>query len=424
MTVKRPPLAYDPASPPEGVRLNFADVAAKLRITVTDMAKAAGIGRASIARLINNEWPTRTDQAELREQLTALFVQHGAGADEVATLFHARIGSQARKAFDKVALPEPPRVGRRTRAKTINPEVEEEETMLFAKQTMTRSARQAFGLFRNPFDTELAPDDEIFINADVAYVREACLQAAMNGSFVAVVGESGSGKTTTVKCLEDLLLRDRKPVVVIRPSILAMGDRKPIRAGDVLDAIVSTLDPSVSIKGRMQGRTDQARMLLKSGVEVGNLHLLLIEEAHAMDDNALRLLKRLHEMRLGRRPLLGILLVGQPELKAKLDPQRPSIREVAQRCEIVELLPLDGDVKAYLTHLAKTAGVELGKLIDDGGVEELRLKLTKHWPGSSGRRSATSFQYPLAVNNFMTAAINMAAELGVPIVNRDVVRAV
>jgi type II secretory pathway predicted ATPase ExeA len=192
----------------------------------------------------------------------------------------------------------------------------------------------------------------------------------------------------------------------------------------VLDAIIRTLDPSATIKQRMDGRTTQARKLMEAGVEVGKLHLLLIEEAHSMDDNALRLLKRLHEMRLGRRPLLGILLVGQTELKDNLDPKYPAVREVAQRCEIVELLPLDNDVKPYLAHLAKSAGADLAKLIDDSGIEELRRQLMRDQTGRNGRRSATSLQYPLAVNNMMTAALNMAAELGVPIVNRDVVKAV
>jgi type II secretory pathway predicted ATPase ExeA len=39
------------------------------------------------------------------------------------------------------------------------------------------------------------------------------------------------------------------------------------------------------------------------------------------------------------------------------------------------------------------------------------------------RNSAVSLVYPLAVNNLVTAALNMAAELGEPLVTADVVRA-
>jgi type II secretory pathway predicted ATPase ExeA len=417
MTVRRPALRYDPADPPKGVRLNLADVAARLRVTVSHMCKATGLGRASIARLCTNEWPARVDQAELRAGLHDLLANAGASNDELATLFHARIGSQTRAAFDKAAKPE-----------SDQPPEQEEESMLLPKQTLSRQARQAFGVFRNPFDSDLQPDDEIFMNSEFAYVREACLQAALNSSFVALVGESGSGKSTTVEGLEDTIVRDRKPVIVIRPSVLGMEDRmyagKPVKAGDILQAIITTLDARATPKQTVEARSTQAVQLLRGSVEAGNQHLLLIEEAHSMSDFTLKHLKRLHEMKLGRRPLLGILLVGQPELKAKLDPRRAALREVTQRCEIVELLPLDNDLKAYLQHRAKTVGADLAKLIDDTGIEEVRRRLTVERPGSGGQRRATSLLYPLAVNNMVTAALNMAAELGAPIVNRDVVRAV
>jgi type II secretory pathway predicted ATPase ExeA len=420
MTVRRPVLKYDPTDPPKGVRLNLADVAARLRVTVSDMCKATGLGRASIARLFTNEWPARVDRAELRAGLHDLLANAGASDDELATLFHARIGSQTRAAFDKAAKPD------RDQPPEQNPE--EEESMLLPKQTLSRQARTAFGVFRNPFDSDLQPDDEIFMNSEFAYVREACLQAALNSSFVALVGESGSGKSTTVEGLEDTIVRDRKPVIVIRPSVLGMEDRmyagKPVKAGDILQAIITTLDARATPKQTVEARSTQAVQLLRGSVEAGNQHLLLIEEAHSMSDFTLKHLKRLHEMKLGRRPLLGILLVGQPELKAKLDPRRAALREVTQRCEIVELLPLDNDLKAYLQHRAKTVGADLAKLIDDTGIEEVRRRLTVERPGSGGQRRATSLLYPLAVNNMVTAALNMAAELGAPIVNRDVVRAV
>jgi type II secretory pathway predicted ATPase ExeA len=422
MTVRAGPLAFDPASPPVGVRLNFPDVAARLRVTVTDMCRATNLGRASVARLFNNEWPVRNDAGFVRSALTALLAERGAETAELATLFHARVSAQARRAAAKAVAPA-------ARAEEDAPEPpKEDESMLLAKQTLSRQARQAFGLFRNPFDSHLQPDDEIYVNSEFAFVREACLQAALNSSFVALVGESGSGKSTTVESLEDAIQRDRKNVIVIRPSVLGMEDRmyagKPVKAGDILQAIVTTLDTRASPKQTVEARSTQAVQLLRGSVEAGNQHLLLIEEAHSMSDFTLKHLKRLHEMKLGRRPLLGILLVGQPELKAKLDPRRAALREVTQRCEMVELLPLDNDLKAYLAHRAKVVGASLDKMIDDAGIEELRRRLTVEKPGAGGQRRVASLLYPLAVNNMMTAAMNMAAELGAPIVNRDVVRAV
>ena len=421
MTVTTITPNFDPVNPPEGARLHLGDVAARVGITITDMAEAGGISRTAVARLTSNQWPVKTDRAVLSAQLRSLFESHGTTAADLASLFHAR--------FDG---------GRRSRRATVEPTVlsrqrkssptEEIEQMLLPKQTLGPAARRAFQLFTNPFDGDVMTDDDMFVNAEIAYVREACLQAAINSRFVALVSESGGGKTTIATDLEARILRDRKPVIVVRPSVLGMEDSNTagqrLKSADILAAIVTTLDPLATPKQTLEARSKQARDKLTTSVEAGFQHLLLIEEAHSMPDATLKHLKRLHELKLGRRPLLGILLVAQPELKLKLSPSRAHLREVTQRCEMVELLPLDADLKPYLEHRAKAAGTELAKLIDDSGVEELRRRLTIERPGPNGQRRATSLLYPLAVNNMLTAALNMAAELGAPLVNRDVVRAV
>ena len=300
--------------------------------------------------------------------------------------------------------------------------------MLMPKQTLTPAARKAFNLFTNPFDGEVVDDSQMFCNGEIAYVREACMQAAVGGRFVAVVSESGGGKTTMLGDLESRLVRDHKPVIVIKPWVLGMEDNdtrgKTLKSADILAAVVTTLDPLATVPQTLQARSNKARDLLAKSAEAGYSHLLVIEEAHSLPEATLKHLKRLHEMRLGRKPLLGILLLGQTELALKLDPRRASLREVTQRCEVVQLLPLDGDLQAYLAHRAQAAGRRLDEFMDASGVDEIRARLTITRPMPGGKTSATSLLYPLAVNNLMTAALNVAADLGVPTVNRDVVRGV
>lgn len=396
---------------PEGVRLHLVEVAANLGISITDMATHCGISRTAIARVLANHWPARSNCELLRTQLMQLFEERGVADDDLERLFVPR-AARARR-------------GKPTAASQATPEIEQ---MLLAKQTLGPAARRAFHLFSNPFDGECLEDDDMFVNAEIAYVREACMQAATNARFVAVVSESGGGKTTIASDLEARILRDRKSVIVIRPSVLGMEDSdtagRALKAADILAAVITTLDPLATPRLTLEARSKQARDKLTASSEAGFQHLLLIEEAHSMPDATLKHLKRLHELRIGRRPLLGILLIAQPELKLKLSPSRAHLREVTQRCEIVELLPLDADVKPYLEHRAKAGGADLAKLIDDSGVEELRRRLTIERAGPNGQRRATSLLYPLAVNNMMTAALNMAAEIGAPLVNRDVVRAV
>lgn len=300
--------------------------------------------------------------------------------------------------------------------------------MLLPKQTLAPAARKAFRLFVNPFDGEVCSEDQMFTSPDIAYVREACMQAAMGGRFVAVVSESGGGKTTILSDLEARIERENKPVQFIRPWVLGMEDTdikgKTLKSADILASIITTLDPLATVPQTMQARSNAAKRQLTQSAQNGTFNLVVIEEAHCLPDATLKHLKRLHEMRLSMRPLLGILLVGQTELAMRLDPRRAALREVTQRCELVHLLPLDGDLQAYLTHRAKCVDRSLSDFIDAGGVEEVRARLTIKRQGAGGKTQAVSLAYPLAVNNLITAALNAAAEIGAPIVTKDVVRAV
>lgn len=398
-------------------------------VSLTELAAAVRISRSSLYSLATHGvWPARKDAAVLAEQLRDAMRERGATAEDLEDLFervpHAPPATA--HATDEPAQP----AGRRRRRSAAatadqSTDKDEDDTMLLPKQALTPQARRHFKLFTNPFDGEVTTDEQMFVGDDIAYVREATWQCAQTGGFVAVCGESGAGKTTLQADLEARLERDPRGVIVIKPSVLGMEESdtrgKTLKSADILHAICSQLDPLNPVPQTLQARTVRARKLLSGSAQAGNLHLLVIEEAHAMPDAALKHLKRLHEMREGRRPLLGILLLAQPELKMRLAAglRSGSLREVAQRCEIVELLPLDGDLKPYLERRAAAANVRLPALIDDQAVEQLRTRLTRKLGGA-----AVSMCYPLAVNNLVTRALNQAAELGVPLVTRDVVNAV
>lgn len=406
---------FDEANPPEGVRLAIGSIAAALGVSQADMARAAALSRTALWQIVaENTWPVRTDYEAIKSALHALLMQRGATPEQLHVLFWAHV-RRARSTGQVLPPPKPA-------------DPPKETDVLLPKQTLSMAARKAFTLFTNPFDADVQSDDAMFQNAEIAFVREACWQAAVGGRFVAVVSESGGGKTTIVQDLEARIQRDRKQVIVIRPSVLGMEDSQSkghqLKSTDILAAVVTTLDPLASVPQTIEARSKKAARLLAGSMEAGFQHLLVIEEAHCLPDATLKHCKRLHELHLGRRPMLGILLVAQPELMLKLDPKRASLREVTQRCEVVQLLPLDGDLKAYLAHRAAAANRRLDEFIDDAGVEAIRARLTVERPGAGGKSRTTSLVYPLAVNNWITAALNTAAELGAPLVNRDVVRAV
>lgn len=420
MTV-RVATSIDVVNPPVGHRLELATTAAALGVSFSDMETAVGVSRSALFSIASeNRWPKTKDSQQIRTALTALMKERGATPRQLETLFHAHVRRTRIPAHQRTS----DNYGRAKEAPVDQPEAQD---MLLAKQTLSMEARKAFSLFTNPFDGEVTSSAEMFQNGEVRFVREACWQAAIGGRFVAVVGESGAGKTTLLADLKERITTDRKPAIVIEPSVLGMEDSRagmPLKSNDILTAIVLTIDPLAKVAITMERRSRQAEQALAASTTAGNNHLLLIEEAHSLPIATLKHLKRLHErMRLnGRKPMLGILLLGQPELKVKLDEKRHDVREVVQRIEMVDLRPLDGDLKAYLTFRAKSVDRELGQLIDDSGIEEIRARLTVLRPGV--RNAPVSLLYPLAVNNLVTACLNTAAELGAPIVDRDVVRAV
>lgn len=406
------------STPPEGVRINLGSVAAELGVSFSQLERATGVSRAAMFRLATeNRWPANHDAAQVREQVEALLANAGALPEQIATLWHA---------FTR--RPQNSRTDVRGKPRAPQPQAEEKDTdMLLAKQTLTAEAKKAFALFHNPFDGEVTASEEMYVNAEIRFVREACWQAATGGRFVAVVGESGAGKTTLLADLKERVATDRKPTVVIEPSVLGMEENdsrgKVLKAGDILTAIVMTLAPQASVAQTSEKRTRQAEALLAGSTTAGNSHLLLIEEAHALPVATLKHLKRLHErMRLnGRKPMIGILLLGQPELLDTLSDKKHDVREVVQRVELVQLQPLDHELKGYLAFRARQAGRELDTLMDDEAVEAIRARLTVLRQGV--RNSAVSMVYPLAVNNLVTACMNEAAANCLQLITRDVVEA-
>lgn len=402
--------------------LCLRDTLRELKISVRTCARAVQLSPALLHTIISTGcWPKRRSIPQLREQLLGVLAEAGATP------------AQLESAFERCIQP-PPAPHRRPPVRAIcidasgsvtSDQSLEDDIMLMPKQTLTPQARAHFKLFSNPFDGEVQSAAEMFITPEIRYVREACLQAAINARFVAVVGESGSGKTTILGDLEDRLLADRRPVMIIRPSVLGMADSdrkgKAIKSGDIQTAILQTIDPLAKVAQSPQQRATQVRRVLEESTQAGNQHLLVIEEAHDMPTVTLNHLKRLHEaMRLGRRPMLGILLLAHPELMTKL--RRFDTREVMQRCEVVQLQPLDGHLREYLAHRAALANRNLDDLITGDGVEALRARLTVQRGGANV--APISLVYPLAVHNMITAALNEAADVGAPIVNADVIRAV
>lgn len=373
------------------------------RIAQSALANGARLSRSVASRVVaHGQWPIRDAEAPVR--VVDFLVSRG--VDRNTAL-------QAVALQNEVA----PDVFQHAEAvPAANPiESEQEEVMLLRFESLTPQAKQQFGLARSPFVDDVRTRADVFGSHNTRYVRAALLDAAVNHGFVAIVGESGAGKSTLVSELEERLIDEGRQVIIIRPYVLAMeaDDTKgrTLKSAAIAEAIIRTLDPSVRIKSTPDARFSQLEALLKTSRAAGYSHLIVIEEAHCMPKPTLKHLKRFLELRQGLSRLLGICLVGQPELLTLLSDKAAEVREVTQRCEIIELAPLDNDLEAYLKHKLERVGAKFDDVLAADACDAIRARLIR-MPRGGKASDALSLCHPLVVNNLVTRAMNAAAGAG------------
>ncbi len=375
-----------------------------------EFAKVVGMSTAGLNQLVlKGLFPKQRDAEAI---ITKVLLEKGIAQPTITIAFDML----------KAITPQPPQI------QTKKIEVpEEEEIMLLAKQSLTQQAKKQFGLFNNPFVGDVQSHDQLFINDDINYVRQAMYQTAKHGGFIAVSGESGSGKTTLRLDLEDRIAREHLPIILIEPYIIAAEDNdikgKTLKSAHIAEAIISTISMGQDKpKQSAEAKFRQVHQLLKASAEGGNSHVILIEEAHSLPIPTLKHLKRFFELKSGFKNLLSIILIGQTELAVKLSERNPHIREVVQRCENITLSPLTmTGLEQYLQHRAQSIDKKLSDIITEDGVQAIVERLVQ-FDGSGNAKS--SLLYPLAVGNLITGAMNAAAALHIPVIDRHVVMGV
>lgn len=355
------------------------------------IARAVGVSDATLSQIVNhNCWPKRNVQT-LRL--------------DIAHFLKSR-GIESQSCFKEVTRQQP-----------------KEENMLLNKQVLLPQTKKHFNVFRHPFDElSVQSADDVFMTPTNRYVRETMYQTARFGGFLAVTGESGSGKTTLRRDLIARIQHEGTPIEAIEPYVLAMEDNdikgKTLKAASIAESIIKTLNPLETMKSSPEARFRQLHQILKDSARSGRQHVLIIEEAHSLPIPTLKHLKRFFELEDGFKKLLGIILIGQPELELKLSPRNQEVREVVQRCEVVKLTPMDAELEDFLTFKLHKAGLDIHKVINAKGIEALRHKLRVQG------KETLSLTFPLAIGNLMTAAMNLAAMNELPIIDEHIIRSV
>lgn len=203
-----------------------------------------------------------------------------------------------------------------------------------------------YGLKEKPFS---ATPDPKFLYLTPAH-REALAQLIYgvkeNKGFIVLTGEVGTGKTTLLHTLLRKL-DDNTAVAFILNSTLPFDD--------VVEYMLEDFGVSKGPSTRVERLVALNRFLIERR-RVGQNTVLILDEAQNLTPETLEQVRLLSNFETPTDKLLQILLVGQPELKSKL--QRPELRQLKQRIGLrCTIRPLTEDeVADYIRSRLRVAG--------------------------------------------------------------------
>lgn len=185
--------------------------------------------------------------------------------------------------------------------------------------------------------------------------------------FAAITGEVGIGKTTICRALVDNLTSRTRTALVLNPLLSET---------ELLETILQefgVIPQSKQLKGDVSKKVliDILNEFLLKLLSKGETSVLLIDEAQNLSLSVLEQLRILSNLETEKEKLLNIVLIGQPELRQKLD--SGVLRQLNQRISIrYNLQPFSPDeTEAYVYHRLRVAGSRGGIVFTKKAIERI-----------------------------------------------------
>ena len=203
-----------------------------------------------------------------------------------------------------------------------------------------------YGFKEKPFD--LPPDpDYLYMSRShentFTHLEYAVLE---NKGFVVVTGEIGSGKTTLINYLLNRIAEDIHIGLINNTNILPSEFLKMI-------CQEFELNPKTSDKAEL---IDIFSGFLIDQFAAGQRVVLIIDEAQNLTNDTMEEIRMLSNIETEKHHLIQIILVGQPELRFKL--QQRNLKQIVQRVTVqCHLKGLETDeVSQYIEHRLEIGG--------------------------------------------------------------------
>lgn len=163
--------------------------------------------------------------------------------------------------------------------------------------------------------------------------------------FIQLTGEVGAGKTTVCRAVLEELGPRYKTALILNPCMTST---------QLLRAILAEL--GLPARRDRVGCLERLNGFLLDQVGCGNDVVLVIDEAQDLGTELLEQVRLLSNLETDRDKLLQIVLIGQPELRDKLNDRR--LRQLRQRITVrYHLAPLSrAETEQYVYHRLRVAG--------------------------------------------------------------------
>ncbi len=168
--------------------------------------------------------------------------------------------------------------------------------------------------------------------------------------FVQLTGEVGAGKSTICRALLEQLGKNFSTALILNPAL---------DPEQLIKAIAREFN--LDVRGMDQVETlEELNMFLLRQLEQERETVLVIDEAQNLSNQQLEQIRMLSNLETDDRKLLQIVLMGQPELRDKLND--PSMRQLRQRITVrYHLRPLKrAEVGTYVQHRLAISGANGG----------------------------------------------------------------
>lgn len=218
-----------------------------------------------------------------------------------------------------------------------------------------------FGFREKPFN--VTPDPRFFYANPIYQEAYASLVYGIKErkGFIMLTGEVGTGKTTLLRRLMNNMEATARFVFFYNTTL-------------TFEELVTFVCEELGLETKGGERLKKIQALnefLIEQLKKDGTVVLLIDEAQNLADDALENLRLLSNLETSSEKLLQIVLVGQPEMEAKLD--QPGLRQIKQRIAVRYRLDhlRAREVGPYIEHRLQLVGYQGPSLFASDAIERI-----------------------------------------------------